>query len=131
MTSLNTEMEMLLWSALLYIVQVIIAAAAADMKNGPAWGLSNRDNMPSTSDFIGRSQRAYHNMEESLLPFACIALLVQSTGSTGDLSALGATVFFYSRVLHAGFYLAGITGVRSLAYFGGLIGMGMMVYQVF
>ncbi len=131
MTSLNTEMEMLLWSALLYIVQVLIAAVAADMKNGAAWGLGNRDNMPASSDFIGRSQRAYHNMAESLLPFACIALLLQSTGSTGETSALGATVFFFSRVLYAGFYLAGITVVRSLAYFGGLIGIGMMVYQIF
>ena len=130
MTSLNTEMEMLLWSALLYIAQVLVAAMAADIKNGAAWGLSNRDTMPATSDFIGRSQRAYHNMAESLLPFACIALLVQSTGSTGDMSALGASIFFFSRVLHAGLYLAGITVLRSLAYFAGLVGMGMMVYQV-
>ncbi len=47
MTSLNTEMEMLLWSALLYIAQVLIAAVAADIKNGPAWALSNRNNMPA------------------------------------------------------------------------------------
>jgi uncharacterized MAPEG superfamily protein len=130
MTSLNTEMEMLLWSALLYIVQVLIAAVATDLKNGVAWGLGNRDDIPASSGFVGRSQRAYSNMAENLLPFACIALLVQSTGNTGEMSALGASVFFYSRVLHAGFYLAGITVVRSLAYFGGLAGMGMMVYQV-
>lgn len=130
MTSLNTEMEMLLWCALLYIAQVLVAAVAADLKNGLAWGLSNRTNKPGTSDFIGRSQRAYANMAENLLPFACIALLVQSTGSAGDMSALGATIFFYSRVLYAGFYLAGMTIVRSLAYFGGLVGIGLMVYQL-
>ncbi len=130
MTSLNTEMEMLLWSALLYIGQVLIAAMAADLKNGMAWGLSNRDDIPATSGFIGRAERAYANMAENLLPFACIALLIQGTDSNGAMSALGASIFFYSRVLHAGLYLAGVTVLRSIAYFAGLAGIGLMVYQI-
>jgi uncharacterized MAPEG superfamily protein len=69
-------------------------------------------------------------MAENLLPFACLVLIVQTSGHGGEMSALGALVFFYSRVSHAILYVAGVTVLRSLAYGGGLIGMGMMIYQV-
>ncbi len=131
MLSLGTELEMLVWSALLYVVQIMIPAMEADVRNGVAWGLGNRDGDPSEpAAWAARAQRAHRNMAESLLPFVCLIVASQSLGASGEWSALGATVFFFSRLAHAFFYVAGITVVRSLAYFGGLIGMGMIVYQV-
>ncbi len=131
MTSLNLELEMLLWSAFLYIAQIAIAASAADVRNGLAWGLGNRDNTPSCTGWVGRSERAYRNMAESLLPFACLVVIIQGSGTAGEWSALGASVFFFSRLAYAALYLAGITVLRSLAYFGGLAGIGLMIYQIF
>ena len=131
MTPLSTELEMLLLSTILYFIQIMIPAAEADIKNGIAWGLSNRvDNPSEPSDWGGRANRAAKNMAENLMLFICIVVIVQTSGHSGEMSALGAMVFFYSRVAHAILYVAGITVLRSLAFFGGLIGMGMMVYQV-
>ncbi len=131
MTNLPIELEMLLWSALLYVVQIMIPAMEADLRNGISWGLSNRDDSPAASvSWPGRAERAYQNMAENLLPFACIVLVVQTSGAGGEWSAIGAMVFLFSRIAHAILYLAGITVLRSLAYFGGLAGMGMMIYQV-
>jgi len=131
MTSLSTELEMLLLSAVLYVIQVSLPALEADFRNGLAWGMSNRSDNPTEAAAWGdRASRAVQNMAENLLPFACLVLIVQTSGNSGEMSALGALVFFYSRVSHALLYLAGITVLRSLAYFGGLIGMGMMIYQV-
>ena len=130
MTPLSIELEMLLWSALLYIAQILIPAAAADLRNGVRWGLGNRDEIPASSGWEARSERAYHNMAESLLPFACVILAVQASGLNGEMSALGATMFFISRVVYASFYIAGITVLRSIAYFGGIIGIGLIVYQI-
>ena len=131
MTSLGIELEMLLFSAILYFVQIAISAAEADLRNGLAWGLSNRDDDPNAAAaFSGRAKRAAKNMAENLLPFACLVVIAVAADRTGEMSALGATVFFFSRVAHAGFYLAGVTVVRSLAYFGGIIGMGMIIFQV-
>ncbi|MBE9538550.1 MAG: MAPEG family protein [Proteobacteria bacterium] len=130
MTSLPTELEMLLWSAILYIIQVLLPATAIDAKEGMAFGLSNRDTQPSTSPWVARAERAVRNMQESLLPFACLVLVAHTSGSTGEASAMGATLFFFSRLLYAVLYPAGITVFRSLAWFGGIIGMGMIVYQI-
>lgn len=130
MTSLPIELEMLLWSALLYVAQVLLPATAIDAKEGVAFGLSNREIRPEKSAWIARAERAFGNMSESLLPFAIIVLVAQSSGQTGETSAMGAMVFFFSRLLYAVLYPLGITVFRSLAWAGGLVGMGMVVYQI-
>jgi len=130
MTPLSTELEMLLWSALLYVAQILIPAAAADLRNGVSWGLGNRAEIPPSSGWEARAERAYRNMAESLLPFACVVLAVQAGGLSGEMSALGASVFFFSRLAYAPLYIAGVTVLRSIAYFGGIAGIGLVVYQV-
>jgi len=130
MTSLPIELEMLLWSAILYFVQVMLPAVAVDAKEGVAFGLSNRDVTPDSSAWVGRAERAFKNMAEALLPFACLVLVAQASGNTGETSAMGAMVFFFSRLVYAVLYPMGVTGFRSLFWFGGIIGMGMIVFQV-
>ena len=130
MTDLSMELTMLLWATILYVAQIALAAIAADVQNGVAWGLGNRENIPVLPGWGGRAQRAHVNMAESLLPFACLVLIAYTSGRMGDLSALGAQVFLVSRLAYALLYIAGVKVLRSLAYFGGLIGMGMIVAQL-
>ena len=130
MTSLPIELEMLLWSAILYFMQVMLPAAAVDLREGVAFGLGNRETAPSNNAWVSRAERAYRNMAESLLPFACLVLIAQSSGNTGEISAIGATVFFFSRLVYAVLYPAGVKVFRSLAWTGGIVGMGMIVYQI-
>lgn len=121
---------MLLWSALLYMLQVLIPATGADLHNGVRWALGNRADTPPSSGWAARAERAYQNMAESLLPFACVVLVVQAGGLNGEMSALGATMFFFSRLAYATLYIAGVTLLRSISYFGGIIGIGLIVYQI-
>lgn len=130
MTDLPMELAMLLWASVLYVAQILVAALAADIQNGLAWGIGNRDVIPDVAGWGGRAKRAHANMAENLLPFACLVLVAYSSGRTGDLSALGAQVFLLSRLAYAFLYIGGVTYLRSLAYFGGLIGMGMIFVQV-
>jgi len=130
MTDLPLELTMLLWASVLYVAQILIAALAADMHNGLAWGIGNRDEIPVVPGWGGRAKRAQVNMAESLLPFACLVLIAHSTGRLGELSALGAQIFLVSRMAHALLYLGGVKVLRSLAYFGGLAGMVMIVIQI-
>ena len=127
----SMELTMLMWASILYVVQILIGALAADLKNGLAWGLGNREVIPAVDGWGGRAQRAYVNMAESLLPFACLVLIAHSMGRTGDLSALGAEVFLISRLAYAVLYVAGIKILRSLAYFGGIAGMILIIVQLF
>ena len=130
MTYLSMELTMLLWASVLYVTQVLVAALAADMQNGLAWGVGNREDIPAVPGWGGRAIRAHVNMAESLLPFACLVLVAYSSGRMGELSALGAQVFLVSRLAHALLYIGGVTYLRSVAYFGGLIGMGMIFVQL-
>jgi len=130
MTDLSIELTMLLWASVLYVAQILVAAVVADVQNGVAWGLGNRDAIPVVPGWGGRAQRAHVNMSENLLPFACLILIAYSSGRMGELSALGAQIFLLSRLAYALLYIGGVKVLRSLAYFGGLIGMGMIVVQV-
>ncbi|MDH3901894.1 MAG: MAPEG family protein [Xanthomonadales bacterium] len=130
MNEVSIELTMLLWASILYVAQILVAALAADIQNGVAWGLGNRSVIPEVPGWGGRAQRAHVNMAESLLPFACLVLIAYSSGRMGELSALGVQLFLISRLAYALLYIGGVKVLRSLAYFGGLIGMGMIVVQV-
>lgn len=130
MTDLPMELAMLFWATVLYVAQILVAALAADIQNGLAWGIGNRELAPDLAGWGGRAKRAHANMAENLLPFACLVLVAYNSGRAGELSALGAQVFFLSRLAYALLYIGGVTYLRSLAYFGGLTGMGMIFVQV-
>ncbi len=127
----SMELTMLMWASILYVVQILIAALAADMQNGVTWGLGNREDIPAVEGWGGRAKRAHVNMSESLLPFACLVLIAYSLGRTGELSTLGAEIFLVSRMAYAVLYIAGVKVLRSLAYFGGLAGMVLIIVQLF
>jgi uncharacterized MAPEG superfamily protein len=130
MTDLPMELTMLLWASIIYVAQILVAATAADINNGIAWGLGNREHIPVLEGWGGRAQRAYVNMAENLLPFACLVLIAHNTGRLGELSVWGAQIFLVSRLLYAILYMAGVKVLRSLAYFGGLAGMVLIVIQI-
>lgn len=130
MTDLPMELTMLLCASILYVAQVLVAALAADVQNGVSWGLGNREDIPVVPGWGGRAKRAYVNMGENLLPFACLVLIAHGSGHLGELSVLGAQIFFVSRLLYALLYVAGVKVLRSLAYFGGLAGMVLIVIQI-
>ena len=131
MYELSLELTMLMWASILYVVQILIAALAADIQNGIAWGIGNREENPAVEGWGGRAKRAHVNMSESLLPFACLVLIAYTLGRTGELSTLGAEIFLVSRLAHAVLYIAGVKVLRSLAYFGGLAGILLIIVQLF
>lgn len=130
MADLPMELTMLLWASILYVAQILVAALAADFQNGIPWGLGNRENIPVVPGWGGRAQRAYVNMAESLLPFACLVLIAHGTDRLGELSVLGAQIFLISRLAYALLYIAGVKILRSVAYFGGLAGMVLIFIQI-
>ena len=85
---------------------------------------------PELKGWGGRAQRSHVNMAESLLPFACLVLIAHVVGRTGDLSVLGAEIFLISRLAYAVLYIAGVKILRTVAYFGGLAGMTLIVVQL-
>lgn len=130
MNELSIELTMLLWSAVLFVIHVGIAAVGTDANNGVGWAFGNRDTQPELPAWVDRSRRAQANMAENLLPFACFVIVVHLSGDAGRWSALGAQLFLAARVAYLPLYLLGVKVVRSLAYMVGLVGMIMVAAQL-
>jgi uncharacterized MAPEG superfamily protein len=124
------EVKYLLWAAALTAVQVAIAALGTVTQAGLVTGVGNRDDMPVLTGWAGRAHRAHRNMLESLVLFAVVVLVGQALGKFNAMTALGAAIFFWSRVAYAVVYLIGIPWVRTLLWGGSVVGLVMIFLQV-
>jgi len=96
-------------------------------RGGLRWGLGNRDEAAPVGAWVKRADRAHHNLQENLILFAALVLVVHVAGKTSDLSTLGTEVFFGARLAHALIYVAGIPVLRTLAWLTSLVGLAMLV----
>jgi uncharacterized MAPEG superfamily protein len=128
---MKIELTMLLWSAVLCLVIVLAAGFGTTQQFGMAYVLSNREQARQGAGWLGRAQRAHRNMLENLLPFAAVVSVVMISGRSTSISALGAEVFFGARLVHALSYVAGVKGLRTLAYNVGTVGTFMVASAAF
>jgi uncharacterized MAPEG superfamily protein len=131
MNELTIELNVLFWSAILYLLHILVAAVGADANNGIAWAVGNHDTQPELPEWVNRARRAQANLAENLLPFACLILVAHQSGNVGYWSALGAQIFLVSRIAFWFLYLAGIKVLRTLAYLCGVVGIFMVAFQIF
>lgn len=130
---MSVELSMLMWSGALLLVLIILSANANIMAMGMTWGFSNRDEAATPEGWGARAKRAYMNHLENTVIFAAIVLPVSLAGISNDMTVLGAQIFLVSRIVHAIAYIGGITllALRTLAYFGGVIGTVIILLQAF
>ena len=120
---MSIELQMLVWSVALALVQMLIAVVGAQTQLGLPMLAGNRDAMPVLTGWAGRARRAHLNMLESLVIFAAIVLVAHATGETNERTALGAQLFFWGRAAYALVYVAGIPWLRTLVWAVALAGM--------
>jgi uncharacterized MAPEG superfamily protein len=121
---------MLLYSALLFLVIILVQAGLGISQNGLMAQAGNRDNLPEPTVLRQRLQRLSANMQENLVMFAVVVLVASAAGVSNDATVLGASVFFYARVAHAIIYAFGWPVIRPLFYFAGLYGIVVIAVQV-
>jgi len=98
------------------------------------WGATfygPRDNLPPfTSKYAQRMARANENFKETL-PYAVgLLLLVQFLGVANETSAMGAWVYFWSRVAYIPIYYVGVPLVRSGIWTVSIVGIFMIAMPV-
>ena len=113
---MTPDLQMLVWSAALALVQMLIAVLGAQGQVGLPALVGNREDMPRISGWAGRAQRAHLNLLESLAIFAIVVLLAHVTGRSNETTALGAQLFFWGRVAYAIVYMIGLPWVRTLTW---------------
>jgi len=127
---MKPELNLLVWSVVLTVVQMLVAAQAAFNKVGLMALVGNREGMPEITGWGGRASRAHYNMLENLVLFASLVLVAVAVGKTNDMTLLGAQLFFWARVAYAAIYIAGIIWVRTLAWLISVIGLALIFAQL-
>jgi uncharacterized MAPEG superfamily protein len=124
---MTTELSMLVYSTALLILLVLIQATAGVSAQGLPAMAGHRDDLPPPSKHQARTKRVVDNHREGLTMFAPLVLAAALAHVANGWTALGAQLFFYSRLVHAVLYLAGVSWIRPLAWAVGLAGTLMVL----
>lgn len=129
---MTTDLWILVASALLQWALIMAATTPRLLKNGLSWALGNRSAEGVVQpEWAIRTQRASDNLAENLVLFAILVLVVHVSGKASATTALGAQVFFWGRVAHAGIFIAGIPVARTLAWSVSIVGMVIVLSGLF
>jgi len=129
-TEMSTDLNLLVWSVVLCVVQMLIAVLAALPQVGLPALVGNREPALALTGLAGRAQRAHRNMLESLVLFAALVLVATATGRTNEMTALGAQIFFWARVAYGVVYLVGIPWLRTGIWTLSMLGIVLIFLQV-
>jgi uncharacterized MAPEG superfamily protein len=124
----SIEIQMLCWSVVLGLVQLVIATFLATKDQGLPYNLSPRDlPPPPVTTVTGRFQRAFGNFRETFVYFAVAVLVVTALGKGNASSALGAQIYFWARLAYVPVYAAGLPGIRTAIWTVSIVGLVMVL----
>jgi uncharacterized MAPEG superfamily protein len=128
---MTTELTMLAWTMVLAFVQILLFDFARTNQYGLKWNTGPRDEtMPPLSPVAERLRRAQHNLFETLPLFIAGVLIAHLAGRDSALTALGAEIYFWGRVLYVPLYAFGVRMLRSIVWVIALVGMGMIYFAI-
>ena len=126
------ELKMLVWSIVLGLVQIGLAATVVTLQRGLQWNAGPRDGMaPPLSPVAGRLDRASRNFLETFVFFAAAVLLVLLMQKTDALTVLGTQLYFWARVAYLPLYAAGVPYLRTLVWAVSIVGLLMVLAGLF
>ncbi|MEE8379662.1 MAG: MAPEG family protein [Gammaproteobacteria bacterium] len=128
---MTTDLKMLLAVSVLSLFQFMPYFMAYIKRWGISGIIGNREDMPALPGWANRALEAQKNLNENLVHFAAIVLIVHAVGASNEMSALGATIFLYSRLIYWGVFIAGIKWVRTMAFMAGFMGELLILAQLF
>jgi uncharacterized MAPEG superfamily protein len=124
----SIEIQMLCWSVVLGLVQLVIATTLALKDQGPAYNTSPRDlPPPSVTVLTGRLQRAFGNFRETFVYFAVSVLVVTLLNKTNATTVLGTQIYFWARLIYVPVYAAGIPVARTAIWTASIVGLVMVL----
>ncbi len=105
----TVEMQMLFWSIVLGIAQLLLATLFSVGQRGLPWGVGPRDEpAPPLSRFGGRFERAFKNFLETFVFFLGAVLIAQALNKHTPASAFGDQLYFWSRLVYWPVYGLGL-----------------------
>jgi uncharacterized MAPEG superfamily protein len=127
---MSPDLKYLLFSVILTFVQMLIATSAATLAVGLPTLAANREGLGEVPGFAGRAKRAHLNSIENMVLFTALVLIAAVSGKANAMTAMGAMIFFWGRLVHGIIYLAGIPWLRTVAWAVSVVGMVMIALQL-
>ncbi len=128
---LSVELRYLAYTALLslllWIPYIVSEIGTRGLSRAVGYPTGFYDDLPAWAQ---RCHRAHMNLVENLVPFAALVLIAHVAGVASDLTALGARLFFWARIVQTVVHIAGIPWLRTLAFAAGWIGNLMIFWAI-
>lgn len=125
-TDLMCLLVLALWSFVLNHGPAIARVQAGGMQ----WAASNRDTSPEVPAWVERADRAQRNHHDNLAMIGIVIVITALMGQGDDFTAIASILILVSRISHGVFYVLGIPLLRSLAYFGSVAGVGIIIWRL-
>lgn len=119
-------------SGILTLLMLLVASAfrsKAWLPGGIDTAFGNRESVAPPYGIAGRADRAAHNMLEGMVLLLATVLAAQLAGKSAQ-AATGATIFFWARLVYWPVYLGGIIYLRTAVWFVSIIGLAMIIWNV-
>jgi uncharacterized MAPEG superfamily protein len=124
----SVEIQMLCWSVVLGLLQLVIATTLSVKDQGLPYSFGPRDVPgPAVTVLTGRFKRAFQNFRETFVYFAVAVLIVVALNKTNATTALGSEIYFWARLVYVPIYAAGIALARTAAWTASVVGMVMVL----
>ena len=127
---MSTDLTMLVATAALALISFLPYFVAYIQHWGITGIVGNRENLPALPSWANRALAAHGNLTENLVHFAALVLVAHVTGAANDITAMGATIFFWARVIYLIVYTAGVPWIRTIAFMAGWVGEVMILTQL-
>ena len=129
---MTPEFILLALTLILALVQIGAAGMARTAELGGKWNAGPRDGeVPPPGRLAGRLMRAQANLFETLPLFATAVIMAHIAGKDGTLTAVGAHLYFFGRLIYLPLYAFGVPYVRSLVWLVAAAGLVMVLAALF
>lgn len=129
---MTPEFIMLAFTLILALVQIGAAGMARTAELGAKWNAGPRDaEVPPPGKLAGRLMRAQTNLFETLPIFAAAVIMAHIAGKDGQLTFVGAHLYFFGRLVYLPLYAFGVPYVRSLVWLVAAGGLVMVLAALF
>jgi uncharacterized MAPEG superfamily protein len=129
--TMTIELTMLAWTLVLAGVYILAFDFARTGQYGSKWNTGARDEaMPPLGAFAGRLQRAQNNLFETLPLFIAAVLIAHVAHKDNAITAMGAQVYFWGRVVYLPLYALGVPLLRTLVWLVSTAGLAAIIYVV-
>jgi uncharacterized MAPEG superfamily protein len=129
---MTTELTMLVWSVVLGLVQIALAATCSVGQRGLGWAAGARDGVaPALTGVAARLDRARANFLETFPFFIAVVLAAYLLQRHSGMTVLGAQIYFWARLVYVPIYAAGIPYLRTLIWAASIVGIVLLLAALF